>query len=328
MSESGTERETGNERGKVTGSETGAAGRPPTPILPPLPYADWLPTKTTLHLYCQIVGKVRLALMPPLNHWWHVTLYPSARGLTTRSVPDGRGGAFEIVLDLVDHRLEIETSRGDRRSFPLAGQPVADFHRQLFAALGELGVEAAIDPRPFDMGVETPFAADREHHAWDRDAIARFWRVLLWSTEVIERFAGRFAGKATPVHLFWHSFDLAYTRFSGRRAPEMPDAGRVSREAYSHEVVSFGFWPGDESLPEPAYYSYVWPVPEGVADRALRPAAAEWSTRTGSPQALLRYAAVSGAERPEAALLEFLESAYAAQAEVAGWPVEELTRGG
>lgn len=296
------------------------------PALPELPYAEWLPTKTTLHLFCQILGKVRLALMPPLNHWWHVTLYPSPRGLTTRTIPDGRGGAFEIHLDLVDHRLAVETSRGDHRSFPLAGQPVADFHRQLFAALAELGVEPRIDPRPFDMGVETPFPADREHAAWDREALGRFRQVLLWSTEVMERFAGRFAGKATPVHLFWHSFDLAYTRFSGRRAPAMPEAGRVSREAYSHEVVSFGFWPGDESLPEPAYYSYVWPVPEGVTERPLRPAAAEWSTRTGSPQALLRYSAVRGAGRPEEALMEFLESAYLGQAEAAGWAVEDLAR--
>ena len=294
--------------------------------LPELPYAEWLPTKTTLHLMCQIIGKVRLAMMPPLNHWWHVTLYVSPRGLTTQSIPDGRGGAFEIVLDLVDHRVEVETSRGDRRSFALAGEPVADFHRRLFAALAELGVEPKIVARPYEMGVETPFAEDREHAAWDRDAIGRFWRILLWSTEAMERFAGGFAGKATPVHLYWHSFDLAYTRFSGRRAPEMPEAGRVSREAYSHEVVSFGFWPGDEELPEPAYYSYVWPVPEGLSARELRPAAAEWTERGGSPQALLRYAAVRGAERPGEVLGEFLESAYRVQAQAAGWAVEELAR--
>lgn len=294
--------------------------------LPELPYADWLPTKTTFHLYCQVVGKVRLARMPPLNHWWHVTLYPSPRGLTTGSVPDGRGGAFEISFDLVDHRLGVETSRGDRRSFALAGQPVAQFHRQLFSALGELGVEARIDPRPFDMGVETPFPEDREHDAWDRDAVGRFWHILLWSTEVLERFAGRFAGKATPVHLFWHSFDLAYTRFSGRRAPEMPEADRVTREAYSHEVISFGFWAGDEQLPEPAWYAYAWPSPEGLAERPLAPQAAEWNLRTGSPQALLRWADLRRSEAPENDLLAFLESAYRAAGEAAGWPLAELER--
>lgn len=302
------------------------AGTLELPELPELPYDDWLPTKTTLHLVCQMIGKVRLAAMPPRNHWWHVTLYPSPRGLTTRAIPDGGGGAFEIVLDLVDHRLAVETARGDRRSFALAGQPVADVHRQLFAALGELGVRPRIVGRPFDMGVETPFAEDREHGAWDREALARFHRVLLWSAEALERFAGGFVGKATPVHFFWHSFDLAYTRFSGRRAPEMPDAGRVAREAYSHEVVSFGFWPGDPEMPEAAWYSYVWPVPEGVAGRPLRPAAAEWTERGGSPQGLLRYAAVRAAERPEEAVREFLESSYEAQAGAAGWPVEELAR--
>jgi len=302
--------------------------RRPAAELPPLPLDEWEDTKTTLHLYLQVVGKVRLARMPPRNHWWHVPLYVASRGLTTRAVPYGGGGeTFQVDLDLLDHRAVATTSEGGRRSFTL-GLPVADFHRELFAALDALGVEATIRAEPFDLPFSTPFPADREHRAWDPAAVERFWRALVWIGGVFEEFAGRFAGKATPVHLFWHSFDLAYSRFSGRRAPAMEGAGDVAREAYSHEVTSFGFWAGDAKVREAMFYSYVYPVPEGLTDRPLHPDAARWVGEGGGAQARLPYAAVRESPDPRAALLDFLESAYLAEAEAGGWPVEELRRDG
>jgi len=300
--------------------------RHPAADLPPLPLDAWEDTKTTLHLYLQVVGKVRLALMPPRNHWWHVTLYVASRGLTTRAVPYGGGGeTMQIDLDLLDHRAVVTTSEGARRSFTL-GLPVADFYRELFAALAELGVEVSIRPEPYDLAFDTPFPEDREHRAWDPAAVERFWRALVWSGGVLEEFAGRFGGKATPVHLFWHSFDLAYSRFSGRRAPEMEGAARVAREAYSHEVASFGFWAGDAQVREATFYSYVWPLPDGLTGRPLRPEAARWLESDGNVQARLPYDAVRGSADPRAALLDFLESAYQAGAGAGGWPVDELRR--
>jgi len=302
--------------------------RRPAAELPPLPLGEWEDTKTTLHLYLQIVGKVRLARMPPRNHWWHVPLYVASRGLTTRAVPYGGGAeTFQVDLDLLDHRAVVTTSEGARRSFTL-GLPVAEFHRELFAALGELGIEASIRPEPFDLPFSTPFSEDREHRAWDPAAVERFWRALVWIGAVFEEFAGRFVGKATPVHLFWHSFDLAYSRFSGRPAPGMEGAGAVAREAYSHEVASFGFWAGDAAVREATFYSYVWPLPETLSERPLRPDAARWVGEGGSLQARMPYEAVRESADPRGTLLDFLESAYEAESEAGGWPAEELRRGG
>jgi hypothetical protein len=269
-----------------------------------------------------------MALMPPRNHWWHVPLYVSSRGLTTRAIPYRDGAeTMQIDLDLLDHRAVVTTSGRGRRSFAL-GLPVADFHHELFAALDQLGIEASIRGRPFDQPFDTPFADDRDHRAWDAGAVERFWRALVWIGSVFEEFAGRFVGKATPVHLFWHSFDLAYSRFSGRRAPEMPGAGPVEREAYSHEVTSFGFWAGDAQVREASFYSYASPLPDGLASHPLRPEAAKWSPPEGNVQARLAYEAVRSSADPRAALLDFLESAYQAEAHAGGWPVEELRREG
>jgi hypothetical protein len=291
--------------------------------LPELPLERWEQTKDTLHLWTQIVGKVRMATVPPLNHWWHVTLYLDARGLTTRRLQGPGGTAFQIDFDFVDHRLVVRTSRGGVESFALRdGLSVAAFDAELHAALRRLDVDVRIVERPYGVPMTTPFPEDEEHASYDPDAVERFWRILDWTDSVFEEFAGWFCGKTSPVHLFWHSFDLAVTRFSGRRAPAHDGWDRVSREAYTHEVVSFGFWPGDEKVREPTYYSYTAPAPPGLGVRPLRPEQAHWN-ESGS-LAYLPYEAVRAAADPKAALLAFLESAYQAGAKLAGWPCADL----
>jgi hypothetical protein len=289
--------------------------------LPELPLDSWEPTKTTLHLWLQILGKVRMASAPPRNHWWHVPLYVDVRGLTTRRLHTPDGCTFQLDLDVVDHRLVVRTSAGDVESFALTdGLSVADFVGRLHGLLADLGIDVPIREQPFGLPLTTPFPADREHHAYDRDAVERFWRILDWTDAVFEEFAGWFCGKTSPVHLFWHSLDLAVSRFGGRRAPVEPDADPVTREAYSHEVISFGFWAGDQNQREPTYYSYTAPEPEGLRDGALHPHEASWADGpTGGSLALLPYETVRTADDPRATLLAFLESAYRAGAEAAGW---------
>jgi len=300
---------------------------PATTDLPPLPYREWLDTKTTLHLLLQMIGKVRLGMMPSLNHWWHVPLYVSARGLTTRPIPfDGGLRAFEIELDVPASVLTVLTTAGGRRGFEIEGQPVARLYEQLFGVLRELEIPAAIVPRPYGIEIDTPFAEDDEHGAWDPEAVHRFWRILIWVESVLARFAGTFYGKATPIHLFWHSLDLAYTRFNGARGPELPEADVSTREAYTHEVISFGFWAGDEAVPEPSFYSYTHPSPDGLDAEPLEPAAAGWNLRTGTPQALLAYDAVRTAADPAEELLRFLESSYRAGGRLRGWDLDGLRR--
>jgi Family of unknown function (DUF5996) len=294
--------------------------------LPELPLPEWEATKDTLHLWSQVVGKVRLASAAPRNHWWNVTFYVDVRGLTTRRMHAGDGSTFEVRFDFVDHRLVVEGLGGALESFQLVeGLSVADFDESLHAALGRLGVDVAIRESPFGLPVETPFPVDREHASYDRAAVERFWRILDWTDGVFEEFAGWFSGKTSPVHFFWHSFDLAVTRFSGRRAPAMPNADPVTREAYSHEVISFGFWPGDDKVREPAYYSYTAPEPARLREQPLRPQEARWTGEEGrSSLALLSYEAVRAAADPRATLLAFLESTYEAGAVTAGWDREEL----
>ena len=301
----------------------------PTALDPPvrfpsLPLAGWRATKDTLHLYVQIVGKVRLALFPKKNHWWHVTLYVSPRGLTTRPIPYGYG-TFEIAFDFIDHRLVVTTSTGTVRGFDLHdGLSVAAFYRQLFEILHDLGIEAAIKAEPYDRPTTTPFPEDDEHARYDAEAVHRFWTILVGVNDVLEVFRGRFLGKSTPVHFFWHSFDLVVTRFSGDPAPSemIAGMGRVDREAYSHEVISFGFWPGDDNVPAPAFYSYTFPEPDGLREEPLAPEAATWETVRGGAMALLMYDAVREADAPRQALLDFLESSYQAGARRAGWDLE------
>jgi len=290
---------------------------------PPLPLDEWRATKNTLHLYLQIVGKIRLATFPRLNHWWHVPFYVSTRGLTTRPIPYASGN-FEIEFDFIEHALRILTNQGDERSFALEdGLTVADFYRQVFENLAVLGIEAKIRAVPYEAPSKTPFAEDTENKSYDKEYIERYRRILIGVNDVFEEFRGRFTGKSTPVHLFWHSFDLALTRFSGKPAPVRAEAGTVEREAYSHEVISFGFWAGDDNVPAPAFYSYTAPEPEGLTDEKLKPDAAIWNTDKGA-MALLMYEDARNAESPRETILEFLESAYQAGAKRGGWNAAEF----
>jgi hypothetical protein len=292
--------------------------------LPALPLDEWEETRWTLHLYLQIIGKIRLKLMPPQNHWWHVPLYVSSRGITTRPIPY-KSGAFEIELDCVDPAVRVSTSTGIGAQFYLQGQSVAQFNQKLFSTLDDLGVDVTIVGTPFGIPITTPFAEDNEHATYDPEYVQRWWQAMLAVYGVMSEFMGRFQGKTTPVHLFWHSFDLALTRFSGRRAPTREGADPVTMEAYSHEVISFGWWPGDADTRQPMFYSYTAPEPMGLAGRPLQPEGAFWLEQSPeSHTALYSYDDARVAENPRASILSFLESAYHAGAELAGWDVESL----
>jgi Family of unknown function (DUF5996) len=293
--------------------------------LPELRLERWEPTKETFHLWAQIVGKVRLAATPPLNHWWNAPLYVDTQGLTTRRLRS-EGGDFDVCFDFVVHELVVRTSRGEVESFRLAdGLSVAAFYERFFAVLAGFGIEVEIKAEPFGVSMTTPFAEDTEHASYDRGAVERFWQALRWVDWTLQEFAGWFCGKTSPVHLFWHGLDLAVTRFSGERAAESPNVDRVSREAYSHEVISFGFWPGDQKVRMPAFYSYTAPEPPGLAEQPLRPEAASWQQPFGSSHlALLPYDEVRASPDPRMTLLEFLESAYEAGATLAGWDRDAL----
>jgi Family of unknown function (DUF5996) len=282
--------------------------------------ASWAATKTTLHLWIQIVGKIRMASTAPRNHWWHVPLYVSTRGLTTRRMHAKRGVAFAIDFDFIDHSLVITSNRGEVDSFDLVdGLSVAEFDAQLHAILAARGVDVVIREQPSGLPIATPFPEDREHASYDREAVERYWHILEWTDAVLEEFAGWYCGKTSPVHLFWHGLDLAVTRFGGARVPARPELARVDQETYSHEVVSFGFWTGDENVREASYYSYTVPEPADLRGQPLQPEAASWSEQGGGSLALLPYDAVRAAADPRNALLAFLESAYRAGAGLSGW---------
>ena len=293
-----------------------------------MPLDEWRPTKNTLHLYLQIVGKIRLAMHPRINHWWHVPLYVSPRGLTTRAIPY-KGGNFEIEFNFKDHQLEMRTSGGGYEDFALYdGLTVADFYSSVFANLAKLGITPKIWAVPYEAPSTTPFAEDIENKSYDKGYVERFHRILVNVDDILEEFRGRFIGKSTPVHLFWHSFDLALTRFSGRSAPPMPEANMVTREAYSHEVISFGFWFGDDkpnSVAAPAFYSYTAPEPAGLAEEPLSPASAKWADSNGAHLALLMYEDVRTTENPRQVVLDFLESAYHAGGKRAAWDMQSLS---
>ena len=297
-----------------------------TETYPPLPLDEWESTKKTLHLFAQIVGKIRMSLMPDLNHWWHVTLYVSTRGLTTGSIPvDGR--RFTIEFDFTNHKLVVNASDGTEQSFPLEdGLSVAEFYEHLFSILDSLDIDVDILAEPYDHESTTPFAEDKEHRSYDKPAVERYWQVLSQVDRIFNAFSGRFYGKTCPVHLYWHSFDLAVTRFSGNQGPAMPEASRSDREAYSHEVISFGFWPGDEEVRAPAFYSYTYPAPDDLEEENLDPDSARWVEQNGSPMAVLMYDDVRNSPDPEETLMQFLQSAYMAGAQKAGWDIEHFHR--
>jgi hypothetical protein len=293
---------------------------------PVLPFEDWEASKNTLHRFMQIGGKIRMRQSPKLNHWWHVTWYVTPRGLTTGPIPHGFR-TFDLTFDFCAHQLVITTSTGERSTIPLRdGLSVADFYSALLRSLDETGFPVSILDRPFDLQPATPFSRDHEHASYDPDFVNRYWRVLVQADRILQQFRGGFAGKSTPVQLFWHSFDLALTRFSGKRV-ELPEGtDPVTQDAYSHEVISFGFWPGDFKVPEPHFYSYTAPQPDGLTDQPLEPAEAHWTSSGSGSLALLPYDVVRNATDPDGALLRFLESAYQAGARTAGWDIENLTR--
>jgi hypothetical protein len=296
-------------------------------LFPPVPLAEWRDTKETLHRFAQIVGKIRLAASARRNHWWNVPFHVTGRGITTRPMGQVDGNPiFTIDFDFVAHRLVVMTLEGEERSFPLPGQCVASFYDRTLAALAALGLRVDIAvPRPFDLpDAGRPFAEDTEHAAYDPVAANRYWRVLSQVASVLEEFAADFSGKASPVHHFWHTFDIAHSRFSGRRVDQSGQADPVTREAYSSQVISFGFWFGDDTFAEPAFYSYTAPEPAGLAGAPLAPASAQWTARGDSHLAVLRYDAARAEADPRAAVLAFYESAYRAGAGLAGWDVAAL----
>ena len=299
---------------------------PTSPLWPELTYDAWQETRATLQLWTQIVGKIRLMQTPWLNHGWHVPLYVTSRGLTTSPIPYG-SRSFDIQFDFIEHVLDITVSDGSMRRIALRPQSVAKFYGAVMLALTELGIPVAINDKPCEIAGAIPFSRDQVHAAYDPDYAHRFWQVLLQTDRVLKNFRTGFLGKCSPVHFFWGSFDLAVTRFSGRRAPpflgKTPGlAAEIMREAYSHEVSSAGFWPGGNGTDYPAFYSYTYPQPAGFRNAAVQPAAAFFSEALG--EFLLPYDAVRTAADPDTALLAFLQSTYEAAATTADWDRDAL----
>jgi hypothetical protein len=293
---------------------------------PPLPYAEWKDTYATLHRWTQVVGKVKLGLMPWTNHSWHAALYLTVRGLTTGPLPFGIR-SLQLDFDFIDHQLRIATDDGALRVLPLRAQTVADFYQEVLGTLDQLGLPVSIHPMPNEIPDAVPCDQDREHGSYDADAAYRCWRAMLQAARVLQRFRARFTGKCSPVHFFWGSFDLAVTRFSGRRAPPHPGGvpnlpDWVAREAYSQEVSSCGFWPGGEALPEPVFYAYAYPEPDGFAASPVRPAAAYFHPQLR--EFVLPYEAVRLAHSPDDLLMEFCQSTYEAAAMLASWNRDQL----
>jgi hypothetical protein len=298
-----------------------------TELWPSLPLEDWKATYSTLHMWMQIVGKIRLACTPPINHWWNVTLYVTSRGLTTSSMPY-EGRFFEIEFDFIDHTMLIKTSVGASKIIRLDSRPVAEFYQETMAALRSLGIAVTIWTTPVEVEDRTPFEQDHAHAGYDPEYAHRVWAILLQTSRVLTEFRSRFLGKVSPVHFFWGAFDLAVTRFSGRPAPEHPGAPNVGRfvavEAYSHEVSSCGFWPGGGPVDTPAFYAYAYPEPEGFKDYPIKPAEAFYHKQM--KEFLLPYDVVRAAKAPDQVLLEFLQTTYEAAATLGHWDRPALER--
>ena len=296
-------------------------------FLPPLPLAGWKDTLATVHMWTQVVGKVRLNLCPLVNHWWNVPFYVTARGMTTSAMPYQHRTilrTLEVRFDFIAHQLLLETSEGRVIALALEPQSVADFYKKFMAALADLGVTVKIWTRPCEIPEPISFEKDEVHAAYDPEAVHKFWRILTWVDQVLKEFRAGFLGKVSPVHFFWGSFDHAVTRFSGRRAPERPGADSITREAYSHEVSSVGFWPGGGDIAGPAFYSYAAPEPAGFAERKVRPPSAFYHPQM--KEFLLMYEDVRTASDPKATLMEFLQSTYNAAADLGNWDRKTLER--
>jgi Family of unknown function (DUF5996) len=292
-------------------------------VWPELPWSEWSATANTLHMWTQIVGKTRLALTPLQNHWWNVPLYVTARGLGTSAMACGNS-VLDVEFDFVSHALHLRLGLGKDRVLPLRPQTVADFYREYMDCLKELGVSVEIWPMPVEVANAVRFDLDTEHKSYDPEYAHRFWQVLVQAEKVFRAFGTAFLGKVSPVHFFWGSFDLAVTRFSGRVAPPREGADLIQREAYSHEVISAGFWPGNGGYGEAAFYCYAAPVPEGLGEKTVRPAEAGWDKALG--EFLFKYEAMRTLSDPAGALMEFVESAYAAAADSAKWDRAALER--
>ena len=289
---------------------------------PALPLESWRETYATLHMWTQIVGKIRLRMTPLVNHWWNVPLYVSASGLTTSRIPCG-DRAFEMRFDFVAHQLLLEVSDGTAKAIPLSARTVADFYGDCMSMLHSAGIEVSIWKMPVEIPDPIAFDEDRTHASYDRERVETFWHILLSVNTVLEQFRARFIGKVSPVHFFWGSFDLAVTRFSGRRAPERAGADAMTREAYSHEVSSVGFWPG-AGISGPAFYSYAAPAPPGFSEARIKPAAARYDSQLG--EYLLMYDDVRTAKSPSAELMAFCQSTYEAAALCGNWDRTALER--
>lgn len=295
--------------------------------LPALPVANWKETLATLHMWTQVVGKVRLKLCPLVNHFWNVPFYLTARGMTTSPMPYPQGaitGTIEVSFDFIEHQLLLETTAGGVVSLALRPQSVADFYGKFMDALRKLGVNVRIWTTPCEIPEPIPFEKDHVHSSYDPVAVHQFWRITAWVDQVLKEFRASFLGKVSPVHFFWGSFDLAVTRFSGRRAPERPGADAITREAYSHEVSSAGFWLGGGDIAAPAFYSYAAPEPAGFAQRPARPQAAYYHPQL--KEFLLMYDDVRTAADPKATLMEFLQSTYESAADAGNWDRKALER--
>ncbi len=296
-------------------------------LWPELPLAEWKDTYYTLHMWAQIVGKIRLALTPLQNHWWNCTLYVTPRGLTTSAIPY-KGRQFRIDFDFISHILVIRTADGSTKTIALRPRSVADFYQETMSALASLGMPVTIWTTPVEVPDRTPFEKDQKHAAYDPEYVQRFWRILVQASRVLTEFRSRFTGKVSPVHFFWGAFDLAVTRFSGRTAPPHPGAPNCARfvmvEAYSHEVSSCGFWPGGGSVNEPAFYAYAYPEPQGFKDYPIQPPEAFYSAQMG--EFLLPYDVVQNAKLPDEVLLHFLQTTYEAAATCAKWDRHALER--
>jgi len=289
---------------------------------PSLDYHQWRETRDTLHMWTQVIGKIRLALTPLVNHWWNVPIYVSGRGLTTSAIPYGERW-FDMEFDFIDHVLRIRTSEGEERRVRLEPRSVAEFHAETMSVLAALGIHPRIWTTPSEVPDPIPFEQDQVHHSYDRDAATRFWRVVALSDAVLTKFRAEFVGKSSPVHFFWGSFDLAVTRFSGRATPK-PDADVITREAYSHEVSSVGWWPGDARLEEASYYAYAAPEPVGFRTATILPAEAYYHETLGG--FYLPYEVVRRASDPEKVLLDFCRSTYVATADLGAWDRASLER--
>ncbi len=294
-----------------------------TQLWPSLSLADWKETYATIHMWTQIVGKIRLAQTPLVNHWWNVPLYVTSRGLTTMAMPCG-DKTCEIDFDFIDHQLFIRCSDGATRRVALRPRSVADFYQEVMKTLGEIGIEVKIWTMPCELQEPIPFEQDHEHAAYDAEYANRFWRILVQVDKVFKEFRARFLGKVSPVHFFWGSFDLAVTRFSGRRAPAREGADSITREAYSHEVISHGFWPGSGEIQAPAFFSYTAPEPPGLSREPIRPGGASYNHVM--KEFILLYDDVRQADSPEEAIMEFLQSTYEAGARLAQWDRGSLER--